>query len=468
MDNEKRYDWYEEDFASFLLSLNLPAYRKDMPTKVALSSEKETFVSGFDEMIGKRKFRSFSDKFYKAIESVLPDIKRNFDLLTTIIEEYDNADMASAQNSFDLLMDGLKSHFFIRDIFWPHLPTNFYRVRVSTKEKLSKPRDLFHIPYNKRHLVGNERYSLAGHPCLYLASFLQIAWQECGYPHQYYYSEFQYQAAAEDEEEWKFITFLSPKEIAQTWFVAINPPEEKYTRLAADYLITYPLIFACSIVNLNGNSAFKPEYVIPQMLTQWVYRNYSEVKGIKYFSCYDTDDIRHYNGFNVVIPAKMKDRRKSFSEDLIDKFKVSKPVLLENKLGEGASSIVRKYKSDIVSVMHDSFLEAGDCLIAFFEATDLLDKAIRYVDDSEMRLIVSTIRSVSTNGRILAEKYKKDDIVNSARKSETYNSRTEKRIDSFIQIYDRFSTDIIEIADSFDRMMGSNYSDEKTEFFFIS
>ena len=57
MDNEKRYDWYEEDFASFLLSLNLPAYRKDMPTKVALSSEKETFVSGFDEMIGKRKFR---------------------------------------------------------------------------------------------------------------------------------------------------------------------------------------------------------------------------------------------------------------------------------------------------------------------------------------------------------------------------------------------------------------------------
>ena len=137
-------------------------------------------------------------------------------------------------------------------------------------------------------------------------------------------------------------------------------------------------------------------------------------------------------------------------------------------MGEGASSIVRKYKSDIVSVMHDSFLEAGDCLIAFFEATDLLDKAIRYVDDSEMRLIVSTIRSVSTNGRILAEKYKKDDIVNSARKSETYNSRTEKRIDSFIQIYDRFSTDIIEIADSFDRMMGSNYSDEKTEFFFIS
>lgn len=91
-----------------------------------------------------------------------------------------------------------------------------------------------------------------------------------------------------------------------------------------------------------------------------------------------------------------------------------------------------------------------------------------FVDDSEMRLIVSTIRSVSTNGRILAEKYKKDDIVNSARKSETYNSRTEKRIDSFIQIYDRFSTDIIEIADSFDRMMGSNYSDEKTEFFFIS
>lgn len=449
MNNDTHYDWYEEDFAAFLLSLDLPAYRKDMSTKAALVAEKEAFITKFNEMLSKNQFRGFSNKFYENLADCLLSIKKNFDFLCEIIDFYDSADMASAQKSFDELMNNLKKQLFINDIYWPQPPTTFFRVRASKKEELKRPRDLFHIPYNKRHLVSNERYSMAGHPCLYLASFLQIAWQECGYPHQYYYSEFKYQNDVSSQEQWKFITFLSPRDVATTWFVAKNMEESYYEELSIRYLLSYPLIYACSIVNLNGHSAFKPEFVIPQMLMQWVFRNYESIKGIKYFSCYNADDIRHYNGFNVVMPAKIRDKRKLYSEDLVQKFKVSQPFLVENKLGEKEAGIVKTYKEKILKQMHDCFFEAGDCLCAMYDTADVLDKSIQNADSTDMRLLISTIRNVSISGRLILEKYKKDEIVERGRAAITYTNRTELRISSFSEVYDDFYLNVIKIADAF-------------------
>lgn len=447
--NENRYNWYEEDFAAFLLSLDLPAYRKDMPIKKSLETEKESFVTKFNEMLTKNRFRGFSNRFYNDLSVQLPLIKKNFDALCQIIDYYDNADMSSAQKRFDILMQQLKDYLFINNIYWPKYPTSFYRVRVSKNEELKKAKDLFHIPYNKRHLVSNERYSMAGHPCLYLASFLQIAWQECGYPHQFYYSEFQYQYSASPEDDWKFITFLPPREIAITWFVAKNNQETFYKDLAIRYLLSYPLVYACSIVNLNGHSAFKQEFVIPQMLMQWVFRNYENIKGIKYFSCYAADDIRHYNGFNVVLPARVKDKRKLYSEDLCKKFKVSNPRLMKIRLGEDNASIVHVHKEKLLKEMQDCFYEANDCLRAMYDVTDVLDKAIRNIDNSNMQLIISIVRNVTVSGSLILEKYNKSDIINKGRLAVTYAKRTEMKIASFSKIYDDFKTNVIQIAESF-------------------
>lgn len=465
MISDDRYDWYEEDFVAFLLSLDLPAYRKDMPIDKAVKGEQESFVNAFNDMLTKKRFRFFSDAFYSELSSILPQISVNFNALSEIIECYDNAEMAKAEQKFDELLEALQEYLFIGDIYWPYHPTRFFRVRVSEKEKLSEPKDLFHIPYKKRHLITNERYSLAGHPCLYLASYLHIAWQECGYPHKYYYSEFQYQR--DEENEWKFITFLSPRYVANTWFVAINPPEDRYLKLAKSYLLTYPLIFACSIVNLNGNSAFKPEYVIPQMLTQWVYRHYDIAKGIKYFSCYNTDDIRHFNGYNVVLPAKNIDYRRGLSKDLVSKFKVSKPQLLENKLGENEAETVKKYKQDLIATFHDSFRESHDCLLRMYELTDLLDKSIRNTESTDMGLIICAIRNVSLCGSALIKNYPKEDVVDAIRSSATFSNRLEGKVTAFSSIYDRFKTDIIGTADAFDLLMDRITTPAPEEFYFV-
>lgn len=61
-----------------------------------------------------------------------------------------------------------------------------------------------------------------------------------------------------------------------------------------NYLIWYPLIAACSFIRANKKDAFAPEYIIPQLLMQWIrYLMDSDYKKggqynlfcIRYFSC---------------------------------------------------------------------------------------------------------------------------------------------------------------------------------------
>ncbi len=49
------------------------------------------------------------------------------------------------------------------------------------------------------------------------------------------------------------------------------------------YLMLWPLIAACSIRVLN-EGPFKVEYIIPQLLLQWISNERSEIDGIRYFS----------------------------------------------------------------------------------------------------------------------------------------------------------------------------------------
>ena len=464
MREKERYDWYERDVSAFMLSLDLPAYRENMPLNTVVSEEKKTFVTKFSEMLEKNKFRGFSDNFYESLAKTLPEIKDSFEQLTQIIDYYDNADLASAQKAFDVMMERLKEFLFISDIYWPNTKQTFFRVRESPKEKLKEPKDLFHIPYKKRHLVGNERYSLAGHPCLYLSTALPIAWQECGYPHAYYYSEFQFQESEEKEEEWRFITFLSPSEVAQKWFVAMNPPEDVYLAKAKSCFLTYPLVFACSIVNPNGNSAFKPEYVIPQMLTQWVYRQYDFVKGIKYFPCYESEKIPCYSGYNVVLPVKNIDLRRGLSKDLVAKFRGSKPIYIENGFKDSQVEIVKRFKSDLLNIKRDTFFEASNCLLEFYIQTNLLEKIIKNTNATDMQLVLSAIRSVVKNGTRILEKYRKEDLLNQGRTSNTYSESIEKKLEAFANIHDRFKSDVVEIAKSYSDLIDYMPSHSVDEF----
>ena len=60
--------------------------------------------------------------------------------------------------------------------------TNFYRARDNNTGFLYTKEEMFHIPYELRHKVTNQRYSVSGLPCLYLGSSTYLCWEELERP----------------------------------------------------------------------------------------------------------------------------------------------------------------------------------------------------------------------------------------------------------------------------------------------
>jgi len=110
--------------------------------------------------------------------------------------------------------------------------------------------------------------------------------------------------------------------------------KDRSTRSA--YLLWYPLIASCSYIRTNKNDPFAAEYVIPQLLMQWV-RNeigsntgdeYAQLVGIRYFSCASVkaSDM----GFNYVFPTsgQQKSGELPYCAVLSKAFRLTNPVYL--------------------------------------------------------------------------------------------------------------------------------------------
>ena len=109
--------------------------------------------------------------------------------------------------------------------------------------------------------------------------------------------------------------------------------------------------------------------------------------------------------------------------------------------------------SGLISIIHNAAHESQNCLQRMYELTDLLDKSIKNTEDTDMRLIISAIRTVSQCGSALIENYPKEDVIDAIRSSVTFSERLESDVTAFSSIYDRFKTDIIKTADDFDSLI---------------
>lgn len=65
-----------------------------------------------------------------------------------------------------------KTHKMMQAMKFAFLSPGFpmYKCRENAKLFHFTKDEMFHIPYDKRNLVGNQRYSLSGLPCLYLGA----------------------------------------------------------------------------------------------------------------------------------------------------------------------------------------------------------------------------------------------------------------------------------------------------------
>lgn len=244
---------------------------------------------------------------------------------------------------FYSVLEEASSPFNWSDRFSPYLHAvlhpPLYRIRSDRNEfKIPDRGDLFHVPFEKRHLVGNQRYSISGLPCLYLGSSVWICWEELGRPafDSVWVSRFRLANRVNvldlqfpPHHVWRLFKALQDGAPA----ASMHDAEIKLkNRFSPDFLKTYilhwPLIAACSIRSESRAGSFFPEYILPQILLQWV-MDLGMVDGIRYFSARMPSKGLHLIAHsNCVFPVRVS-AAKGHCDYLRRMFALTEPVSWE-------------------------------------------------------------------------------------------------------------------------------------------
>jgi len=166
---------------------------------------------------------------------------------------------------------------------------NFYRVRVHKENYPLGSNEFFHIPFEKRGLVKTQRFSIPGFPSLYLGNSLYVCWEELGRPNL---------------NDFQAVRLVNTTEIQ---VIDLSPPAKDEADMYEWYkqLMTWPLILSCLVKVRDKDAAFKPEYIIPQLLLQWV-RQKPGVDGIAYRTTHinPANNLSEGEFINLVLPVK--------------------------------------------------------------------------------------------------------------------------------------------------------------------
>lgn len=226
----------------------------------------------------------------------------------------------------------------------------FYRVRTSNTP-LTKREDLFHIPFNLRHRVNTQRYSISGLPCLYLGSSILVCWHEMGKPDfdKLYISAF---SGTDLSEDLKIIdlAFNLTSTLSFTMFDRFENSDNSIAKAKSKILslILWPLVLACNYKK-NHDASFNIEYVIPNLLMEWV--SSSKAKNISGIAYRTTKFINGNNqdiGINLILPPKHNeiiDENYKFCPTLSTSFKLTNPIswqvfrTLNSDFGENAYAL---------------------------------------------------------------------------------------------------------------------------------
>ena len=93
------------------------------------------------------------------------DINEFFDCIKDVYLDWINANPVEAINQFETILYNYQLLDCEKNIDKEQI---YFKARNSN-EVLTRW-DMFHIPFNKRYLIGNQRYSLTGQPMLYIGS----------------------------------------------------------------------------------------------------------------------------------------------------------------------------------------------------------------------------------------------------------------------------------------------------------
>lgn len=234
------------------------------------------------------------------------------DGINTSLSEYYNG---HPFNAYSKLTQAITDSGITTDGFEGSMPkdTNFYRLRLKKENYHLLRKELFHIPFELRHKVETKRYSIPGFPSLYLSNSIYVAWEEMRRPKLDEIQSARLKSTGD-------ITYIDLTTSKYSGSIPYKDSDAKKADKMASDIMTWPLIASCAIKVKNVEEPFKPEYIIPQLLLQWI-RNSKKIDAIKFSSSHIelAETLSKGEFYNLVIPVK-ENKESGYCSDLSKMF----------------------------------------------------------------------------------------------------------------------------------------------------
>lgn len=187
----------------------------------------------------------------------------------------------------------------------------YYRMRKIEDRRIDNPLEMFHIPFDRRSMVSTERYSFPGLPCLYLGVSSYICWEEMGRPN---FSQVMI-SAFKTNRKLKLLDLRAP--VHRRW---------EQTNLKV-----IPLLLSCQVTSANRDAKYKSEYIIPQLMMEYIITNHNNIDGIMYSSVFKD---KHFDYpvdkfYNIALPAIQGNKNERYSNKLKEMFLITTPTCEE-------------------------------------------------------------------------------------------------------------------------------------------
>lgn len=307
-----------------------------------LKKYKENFISSIHQMDSLSNCNCYSkynhdgmiswtDSFLNALKGHEDNVIEAFD---SIISVYKDFIVKSQKIATDRLWSYVKNQSLLNQIEGPIQFTRLlFRARLKGRFDESEIREYFHIPFSKRHLVGNQRFSVGGQPMLYFGSSVLTITKELerkvdelaiaaflpSYSVYYNSKIFSLTNHIGDciENSLPGIFSAGSKISYDDEYASPN-----HRTISSD-IHTAVLMHLCTFpAELKGS--FVPEYAIPQMLTTALLENV--YTGLKFPSTKVYTDLyghhrfsSHHMNYGIFVPY---DKINDTNEDLLNTFSV--------------------------------------------------------------------------------------------------------------------------------------------------
>ena len=212
---------------------------------------------------------------------------------------------------------------------------SLYRARINKDNKDFSNSEMFHIKFDSRSKVAPQRYSFPGLPCLYLGASAYVCWTELNRPQT---DQFQVAEIHQRDFSKDYLVIdmgLHPLAFYNEWQDRSNSCKAEHENLTIeDYLRWWPIMAACSIAVKNENDPFKPEYIFPQFVLQYLLNEIDDCVGIRYMSIktgripprqYEAD-YRTYTNYVIPVKSVKSTDCTGFCNILSEQFEIGKNI----------------------------------------------------------------------------------------------------------------------------------------------